>query len=45
MDLELRVAALEKKVKELELLLDHALDRKKTSEPQYSDIPAPLDEH
>ncbi|MBP1963627.1 DUF2339 domain-containing protein [Paenibacillus aceris] len=41
MDLELRVAALEKKVKELEQLLDHALDRKKASESQLSDWPPP----
>ncbi|WP_161409050.1 DUF2339 domain-containing protein [Paenibacillus silvestris] len=45
MDLELRVAALEKKVKELELLLDHALDRKATSESLHSAMPALLDEH
>lgn len=41
MDLELRVAVLEKKVKELEQLLDHALDRKKASESQLSEWPTP----
>lgn len=41
MDLEMRVAALEKKVKQLEQLLDHALDRKMTSGSQHSDTPAP----
>lgn len=39
MELEMRVAALEKKVKELELLLEHTLDRQPTSGSQHSESP------
>ncbi|BFT70352.1 DUF2339 domain-containing protein [Paenibacillus sp. P36] len=45
MDLELRVAALEKRVKELELLLDHALNRPSASGSERTEASAPASEH
>ncbi|NOV01217.1 DUF2339 domain-containing protein [Paenibacillus planticolens] len=44
MDLELRVAVLEQKVKALEQLLDQALDRKTATTSQSSDWPTPAAE-